>query len=63
MPSNIGKIVEKVFTPLAGLAGVGQLLALTNLKLRLNQTRIEDNVYLVIAHGDVVFASRAITMA
>ena len=47
---------KEILTPSAGLAGVGQLLSLTNLKLRLNQTRIEENVRPSIPHGDVVFA-------
>ena len=47
---------KEILTPSAGLAGVGQLLSLTNLKLRLNQTRIEENIRPSIAHGDVVFA-------
>ena len=47
---------KEILTPLAGLAGVGQLLALTKLKQRLNQTRVEENVHPAISHGDVVFA-------
>lgn len=48
--------INEVLTPTAGLAGVGQILALSRLKQRLNQTRVEENIRPSISHGDVVFA-------
>lgn len=48
------KRVKDLLTGFAGLAGIGSLIELTNLKQRLSQTHLKENPRPEISHGDVV---------
>lgn len=48
------KRVKDLLTGFAGLAGIGSLIELTNLKQRLSQIRLKENPRPEILHGDVV---------